>query len=290
MSITFLQKLSCNKLCRLAAGVFALSALPQTLHAQTWTQIWADEFNSNTAGTTPDAAKWAYDTGGGGWGNAELETYCAPGSNTAPCNASQPNAYQDGQGNLVIQARRNTSGNWTSTRLKTQGKFEFQYGRAEARMKLVVGNGLWPAFWMLGSNITSVGWPQCGETDIMEWVQSYGPSTTSVASHGSGYSGGGNIGARYTLPNGRVDDGNYHVYGVTWSENKVEYYRETPDNVILTVTPSSLPAGGQWVFNHPFFLILNQAIGSGGFPGATDGTTPATSNVLVDYVRVYQQR
>ncbi len=271
------------------AGLFMLAGAALPLHAQTWNLVWSDEFNSS-AGTYPDASKWTYDLGNGGFGNPEIEDYCQPGSNTAPCVASQPNAYQDGNGNLVIQARRDSSGTWTSARLKTQGLYQFQYGKIEARMKLPVGDGLWPAFWMLGANINQVGWPQTGEDDIMEWVQSYGPSTTSSTTHGPGYSGGNGIGARYTFPNGgRVDDAGYHTYGLIWSPNLLQYYRDSPSNIFLTITPSTIPAGDQWVYNNPFFILLNFAIGSGGFPGPTDGSTPALANMLIDYVRVYQQ-
>ncbi len=273
----------------LFTSLLAIAGTSLPLHAQTWNLVWSDEFNS-AAGTYPDASKWTYDLGNSGFGNPEIENYCKPGSNTAPCVASQPNAYQDGNGNLVIQARRDSSGTWTSARLKTQGLYQFQYGKIEARMKLPVGDGLWPAFWMLGANINQVGWPQTGEDDIIEWVQSYGPGTTSSTTHGPGYSGGNGIGARYTFPNGgRIDDGGYHTYGLIWSPNLLQYYRDSPSNIFLTVTPSTIPPGDQWVYNNPFFILLNFAIGSGGFPGPTDSSTPALANMLIDYVRVYQQ-
>ncbi len=269
-------------------GCAALLTVPRPAYAQTGTLVWSDEFNG-PANALPDSGKWTYDTGGGGFGNGELETYCSPSYTTAPCVAGRPNAFQDGNGNLIIQVRRDSSGQWTSARLKTQGIYQPQYGQIEARIKYPVAAGLWPAFWMLGADIGSVGWPQSGEQDIMEWVQSYGPNTTSSTSHGPGYSGGNGIGARYTFPNGgRVDDGNYHTYGVVWSPNQLQYYRDSPTNVFFTLTPASLPSGTQWVFNNPFFLLLNYAVGSGGFPGATDGTTPASANMVVDYVRVYQ--
>ncbi|HTC94039.1 MAG TPA: glycoside hydrolase family 16 protein, partial [Terriglobales bacterium] len=161
--------------------------------AQSWTLIWSDEFNG-PAGSAPNSSNWAFETGNNnGWGNAELEYYCPPGNNVAPCSASNPNIFQDGNGNLVIQAIRTPSGTWTSGRMKTEGLQQFQYGRMEARMKLPVGNGLWPAFWMLGSNIGTVGWPTCGEQDIMEWVPQYTPTTTSSTIHGPGYSGANGI-------------------------------------------------------------------------------------------------
>jgi beta-glucanase (GH16 family) len=260
----------------------------QRAQAQTWTLQWSDEFNA-AAGTSPSSANWTYDLGNSGFGNPEIEDYCSPGSNAAPCEASQPNAFQDGNGNLVITAIRNASGQWTSARLKTQGLQQFQYGRIEARMKLPVGDGFWPAFWMLGTDINSDPWPGCGEQDIMEWVQSYTPTTTSSTVHGPGYSGANGIGAQVTFPNGgRVDDENYHVYGAIWGPNSLQYYRDSPSNIFLTVTPSTIPAGDQWVFNNPFFLLLNLAIGDGGFPGSTDSSTPSSATMLVDYVRVYQ--
>src|SRR5713101_4379161 len=157
----------------------------------------------------------------------------------------------------------------------------------EARIKLPVGAGFWPAWWMLGSNHDTVGWPTCGEQDIMEWHNAYGPSTTSSTVHGPGYSGGNGIGSRFTFPNGeRIDDANYHTYGVVWSQNKMQFYRDDPTKPFFTVTPASIPAGDQWVFNHPFYLILNFAIG-GGF-GGTINNPPNPSKMLVDYVRVYE--
>lgn len=270
-----------------AALLLALLNLGASAPAQTWTLVWSDEFNG-PAGSPPSSSNWTYDTGNSGFGNPEIEFYCIAGSNTAPCSTSHPNAYQDGHGNLVIRAIRNSSGQWTSARLKSQGLRQFQYGRIEARIRLPVGDGLWPAFWMLGSNIASIGWPRCGEQDIMEWVQSYTPTTTSSTTHGPGYSGAKGIYARYTFPNGgRTDDNSYHVYGVIWGPDSIQYYRDSPSNIFLTTTPKDLPPGAPWVFRSPFFLLLNLAIGKGGFPGATDATTPPTASMLVDYVRVY---
>ncbi|HMG53578.1 MAG TPA: family 16 glycosylhydrolase [Kofleriaceae bacterium] len=270
----------------LAAAVVLAAAVPA--HAQTWNLIWSDEFNG-AAGTFPDATKWSYDVGNnGGWGNGESEFYCAAGSSAAPCSAANPNAFMNGSGSLVIRARRDAGGTWTSARMLTSGKFTVQYGRIEARMRLVAANGLWPAFWMLGSNIGSVGWPSCGEVDIMEWVDNYGPSVTSSALHGPGYSGGGNIGVQSGFPSGtRVDDANYHIYGVLWSPNQIQFYRDTITNITRTITPANIPPGTTWAYNHPFFILLNQAVGGNWFPGP-DGSTPAIDDVLVDYVRVYQ--
>jgi beta-glucanase (GH16 family) len=163
-----------------------------------------------------------------------------------------------------------------------------QYGRIEARMRLVAANGLWPAFWMLGTNIGSVGWPTCGEQDIMEWVDNYGPAATSSTIHGPGYSGAGGIGVQTGFPSGtRVDDPDYHIYGVIWSPNQIQFYRDTITNITRTITPANIPAGTTWAYNHPFFILLNQAVGGNWFAGP-DGSTPAVNDVLVDYVRVYQ--
>jgi beta-glucanase (GH16 family) len=252
-----------------------------------WTPFWSDEFDG-PAGSFPNPVNWTYEVGGGGWGNAELEVYCAAGSNTAPCDASNPNVFMDGNGNLVIRAIRSQNGTWTSTRMKTQGLQQFQYGRIEARIKLTVGDGLWPAFWMLGSDITTVPWPGCGEQDIMEWVDFYTPNSTSSTAHGPGYSGGSGIGGRFFFPDGgRIDDASYHTYGVVWSPYKLQFYRDDWTQPFLTVTPISIPLGSRWVYNNPFFVLLNQAVGGNWFPGP-DPTTPTTADMLVDYVRVLQ--
>jgi beta-glucanase (GH16 family) len=268
-------------------GVLVLLLLlttASTAHAQ-WTTTWSDEFNG-PAGSFPDPASWTFDLGGGGWGNGEFEVYCAPGSNAAPCTAASPNVFMDGNGNLVIRAIRTANGTWTSTRMKTEGLQQFQYGRIEARIKLTVGKGLWPAFWMLGTNIPTVGWPNCGESDIMEWFDLYPPTVTSSTNHGPGYSGGNGIGSQFPFPNGsQIDDPNYHTYGVVWSPYQMQFYRDDWTTPFLTVAPQNIPPGNHWVFNHPFFILLNEAVGSFFFPGP-DATTPVPADMLVDYVRV----
>src|SRR5713101_2653735 len=272
--------------CLLAMMCFSPIFAPMAA-AQTWTLAWSDEFNG-PAGSAPSATDWNFATGNNnGWGNNELEFYCPPGNDTAPCSAANPNIFEDGNGNLVIRAIRTPSGTWTSGRMNTAGKHPFQYGRMEARMKLVPGAGFWPAFWMLGTNIGTVGWPTCGEQDIMEWVPQYTPTTTSSTDHGPGYSGGAGIGRRFTFPNGgRIDDASYHTYGVIWSQNRMDYYRDDSTKPFFTLTPANIPAGTQWVFNHPFYILLNFAIG-GGFPGPPNASSPSPADVLVDYVRVY---
>jgi len=268
-------------------GIVALLFLAQSATAQDWGLVWSDEFNG-PAGSAPDPSIWKFETGNNnGWGNNELEYYCPPTNNLPPCSTANPNTYLDGTGNLVIQAIKTQSGTWTSGRMKTEGLESFQYGRIEARMKLPVGAGIWPAFWMLGTNIGTVNWPTCGEQDIMEWVPQYTPIRTSSTVHGPGYSGGNGIGSRFIFPNNGQVDNAFHTYGVIWSQDKMQFYRDDYTQPFFTVTPANIPAGTQWVYNHPFFILLNLAIG-GGFPGNPDGTTPSPSLVLVDYVRVYQ--
>src|SRR5260370_16118905 len=171
--------------------------------------------------------------------------------------------------------------------MKTLGLHQLQYGRNGARVKHPGGAGCWPAFWMLGTNIGTVGWPTCGDQDIMEWVPQYTPATTSSTDHGPGYSGGAGIGRRFTFPNGgRIDDASYHTYGVIWSQNRMDYYRDDSTKPFFTLTPANIPAGTQWGFNHPFYILLNFAIG-GGFPGPPNASSPSPADALVDYVRVY---
>jgi beta-glucanase (GH16 family) len=250
--------------------------------------VWADEFNG-ARGSVPDPTTWTYDVGNqGGWGNRELQHYCAALSALAPCDPANPNAFQDGDGNLVIRAIRTAGGQWTSARLKTQGLREFQYGRVEARIKLPVGAGLWSAFWMLGTDIARNGWPASGSIDIVENVlQGLGPSTIRATIHGPGYAGGNGLWQDYTLPSaGRVDDAGYHTYGVIWSPRMLQFYIDGPTNVFFVRTASDVPRE-QWAFDHPFFLLLSLAVG-GQWPGPPDETTPNPSEILVDYVRAYE--
>ena len=273
------------------AGAFWMQGLgfacAQTVQPQNWKLVWSDEFNG-AAKSAPDSKVWTYDKGAGGWGNGELETYCEPSSDAAPCKTAHPNIYEDGNGHLVIQAIRGEDGTWTSGRLKTDGKKTFDYGRIEARMRFPVGAGFWPAFWMLGDTVSSAGWPTAGEQDIMEWVQSYGSSTTSSTVHGPGYSGAQGIGKHFLFPAGQRVDTAFHTYGVIWEKDRLQFYRDNPSRPFFTLTPADLPKGTAWVYNHPYFLLLNFAIGGGGFAGTTNATTPSTGKVLVDYVRVYR--
>jgi uncharacterized protein (TIGR03437 family) len=267
--------------------VFWLIAGCTLLSAQTnsgWHLVWSDEFNG-AANTPPDPTKWNFDLGGGGWGNGEQEVY----------TNSVNNAFQDGKGNLVIRAIKDAGGNFTSARLLTgidnasdAVNLNWQYGKIEARIKLPFGPGVWPAFWMLGSNYSTVSWPDCGEIDILE---NFGPgggddaSTVHGTIHGPNFADAG-VGAPYHLPNQEKFTDDYHLFSIEWSANSVHFFVDGTDYEPLT--PASLPTGGQWVFNQPFFLILNLAIGGPTtFLGTPQPDTPFPQDVLIDYVRVY---
>ncbi|HST51066.1 MAG TPA: glycoside hydrolase family 16 protein [Pyrinomonadaceae bacterium] len=245
-----------------------------------WSLVWDDEFDgANGAGVDP--SKWTAETGGGGWGNNELETYTSRTQNAFLSN-----------GSLNIKAIKETfkgtdgiTRDYTSARLKTQAKFEQAYGRFEARVKIPYGQGLWPAFWMLGDDISTSGWPTCGEIDIMENIGRE-PSTVHGTMHGPGYSGANGIGAAYALPAGKNFSDDFHTFSVEWEPNVARFY---VDGILYkTTTPANLPAGARWVFDHPFFIILNVAVG-GTWPGSPDQTTVFPQTMQVDYVRVYQR-
>ncbi|MFC4150146.1 ricin-type beta-trefoil lectin domain protein [Micromonospora mangrovi] len=240
---------------------------------------WSDDF-TGAAGTAPDPGRWRYDTGGGGWGNSELEYY----------TSSTRNAALDGNGNLVITARReNPAGytcwygscQYTSARLLTNGTFSQAYGRFEARIKIPRGQGMWPAFWMLGSDIASNPWPNSGEIDIMENVGSQ-PSTVYGTIHGPGYSGGGGLGGSTSLPGGQALADAFHTYTVDWAPDSITWYL---DGVAYSRKTPADAGGNKWVFDHPFFMIMNVAVG-GGWPGSPDGSTVFPQQMVVDYVRV----
>src|ERR1700687_5298879 len=272
----------------LGAFLLLASTLSSAQTTTGWKLVWSDEFNG-AAGTPADSAKWNYDLGNNnGWGNGEAEVY----------TNSPNNVFQDGKGNLVIRAIRDASGNYTSARLQTgspgasthTADGNWQYGRIQARIKLPFGQGVWPAFWMLGENIGSAGWPTCGEVDIMENFGTYhnNASINTGPAHGPGYSGGNGIGKSYTLPLGEKVADDYHVYAIEWSQDSVEWFVDGA--TFHRVTPASLPAGTKWVFNNPFFILLNLAIGGKTtFLGTPDANAPfAPQDMLVDYVRVYQ--
>jgi beta-glucanase (GH16 family) len=237
-----------------------------------WQLVWSDEFNA-AAGTKPDPTKWVYDIGGGGWGVAQLQVY----------TSNAENAAHDGMGNLTINALKDDMGGYTSARLKTQGKFEQAYGRFETRAKLPGGIGLWPAFWMLGNDFPTAGWPNCGEIDIME-NRAIEPNINHGSLHGPGYSGMRPLTATYTLPKGAFAD-DFHTFAIEWELNVVRFYVD--EQLYETRTPADLTTM-RWVYEHPEFLLLNVAVG-GRFPGNPDANTVFPQTMVVDYVRVYSR-
>ena len=253
------------------------------------TLVWSDEFsNATSAYAQPTPLFWTYDTGGGGWGNNELETYCGWGGSAAPCSLSNPNAYVGTDGSLHIVARKTASGAYTSGRMKTQGLFSFQYGRLEVRAQVPEGQGLWPAIWLLGNSLSTVNWPACGEQDMVERVNAAGsPDWNEGSIHGTGFTGS-NFGTQYEFPSGQTAAG-WHTYGMIWSKGSVSYYIDNPAKPYATFTPATLKSstGAAWPFDSgPSFIILNVAVG-GSWPGSPSLNTPFPSSLVVDYVRVY---
>ncbi len=251
-----------------------------------WTLVWSDEFNG-AAGAPPNPANWNFDLGGGGWGNGEAEVY----------TNSASNVFQDGNGNLVIRAIKDANGNYTSARLQTgapgastsTADLSWQYGLIQARIKLPFGMGVWPAFWMLGENISQVGWPTCGELDIMENFGAFhnNAAINNGTPHGPGFANVLSLSKAYTLPLGELVYNDYHVYSIQWSQDSITW---SVDGVAYnTVTPSSLPAGATWPFNAKLFILLNMALGGPStFFGTPDSTVTFPQDLLVDWVRVYQ--
>jgi beta-glucanase (GH16 family) len=258
------------------------TATPGALGA--WRLVWADEFDG-PAGTPPDPERWGYALGDGsgagipGWGNQELETYTDDAANAAT----------DGESNLVISALEADgslecwygSCRYTSARLLTADRFAFAFGRVEARLQVAPGEGLWSAFWMLGTNIDDVGWPASGEIDIMENV-GRDPAKLFGTLHGPGYSGDDGYGATIDLPAPLADD--FHVYAIEWRPGHIvwtvdgdKYHEATPDGV----------APDPWVYDHEFYVLVNLAVG-GGLGGPVRADTAFPARYLIDYIRVYQ--
>jgi beta-glucanase (GH16 family) len=251
-----------------------------------WVQVWSDEFDGDS-GTSFDAARWSPDLGDGcaagicGWGNQEKEYYTTEAENIA----------LDGHGHLMIVARAAPSGltcyygacRYTSAKVHTRGKVSASPGLVEARLKLPVGQGLWPAFWMLGANFPATAWPRCGELDIMEYRGSQ-PATTSSAIHGPGYSGNTPFAHAKTRV-GENYSADFHKFSVAWDSMRVRFFVD--DTLHYRLRRTDVERFGVWVFDQPFFLILNLAVG-GHFDGdpQSDAILPAT--MLVDYVRVYR--
>ncbi|MEO8354989.1 MAG: glycoside hydrolase family 16 protein [Chloroflexota bacterium] len=236
-----------------------------------WTMVWQDEFD----GAELDLKNWTFDLGGGGWGNQEWEAY-----------TDRPENVRVEDGNLVIEARKEDvtfSGRpYSSARIKTQGLHAWQYGRIEARLKLPYGQGIWPAFWMLGENINTKGWPAGGEIDILEFIGRE-PDHIYATVHAPGYSGSNGVGSTLVVSAESLRN-DFHVYAIEWEENEMRWYFD--DQQYFRLTPQDVPE--EWIFDHPFFVILNVAVG-GGWPGYPNTTTVFPQFLYVDYVRVYQR-
>lgn len=240
-----------------------------------WMLVWSDEFEG-PALQSPDPANWTYDIGTGenGWGNNQLEW-----------NSDRPeNVSLDGDGNLAITARRESFQGqaYTSARIKTKDRFEQRYGRFEARIRVPAGQGIWPAFWMLGADIDEVGWPRSGEIDIMEF-RGQEVNVVHGSIHGPGHFGGNAYSRRYVLPQGRLDT-DFHVYAVEWEPDEIRWYLD--GQLYHVARRGEVP--GEWVYDDEFFMILNVAVG-GNFVGPVGPGLTFPRTMLVDWVRVYER-
>jgi beta-glucanase (GH16 family) len=241
--------------------------------------IWSDEFEG-PAGALPNPSTWNFEVGGAGWGNNELECYTqVPG-----------NVSTDGNGSLVITALYQPGhgcvdgsiNDFTSARITTQNKYTTQYGRLEVRAKLPYGAGTWPAFWALGEPITEVGWPAAGEIDVMEVVGSQ-PTTVHGSLHGPTADGSPFFITR-ALETGIDFSADFHTFAAEWTPDAVTYFLD--DEEYGSITRADIEQKGEWVFDHPFYLLLNLAVG-GNFPGPPDSSTVWPQSYTIDYVRVF---
>lgn len=234
-----------------------------------WELVWQDEFDEDAVSRD----NWTFDLGrgSGGWGNHELQWY-----------TERPENVRTEDGLLIIEAREEEfiRSDFTSARMKTEGLFSWTYGRFEARIQIPTGQGIWPAFWLLGAEGGT--WPNNGEIDIMENIGRE-PHTVYGTVHGPGYSGSNGVGRPYTQTAVPFAD-DFHIYAVEWEPQEIRWYVD--NNLTHTITPDDLP--GEWVYDHPFFIIMNVAVG-GDWPGSPDDTTIFPQRMVVDYVRVYQR-
>lgn len=255
------------------------------------TLIWSDEFTNSTGlNAAPDNHFWKFDAMATGFKtvNSELEVYCSWASTVSPCT-SNPNAYVGAtDGFLHIVAQQPGAGIYTSARINTDGKLSMTYGRIEAMLKLPQGQGFWPAFWLLGNNINQVGWPGCGEMDVMEHINAPVPDWVAGTLHMTGASGASGPTAHYSAAAASFSASDWHAYGMIWKKGLVQYYVDTPSNVYATFNAAALPAGAVWPFDsgQARFILLNLAVG-GSWPGSPDNSTVFPAEMLVDYVRVY---
>ncbi len=234
---------------------------PPAADTSSYQLVWSDEFDSSAINT----GNWNFETGGNGWGNHEQEYYQKP-------NAAVEN------GNLVITAKKETVGSngYTSSRMTTQGKKEFTYGKIEARIKMPVGQGLWPAFWMLGANINTLSWPKCGEIDIMEHI-----NADSIIYGTTHWDNNGHVQDSKNMPS---SPSVYHVYGIEWNATSIQWYIDSSMYHTSDITVNSTEE-----FHKPFFLLFNFAVG-GDWPGQAVDDSLFPAKMFVDYVRVYQKK
>ncbi len=263
------------------AALLALAAAPppsSDAPADAWRTVFADEFDGPD-GAPPDPARWRFDTGGRGWGNQELQYYADGAANAFQAGGMlhlvATKAGADAQACWYGRCR------YTSARIKTKGNFAFTYGKVSARIKIPKGQGLFPAFWMLGANIDGRGWPGCGELDVME-VVGREPRRSHGTLHGPGYAGTAAPTATWSPAAGDVGD-DFHVFALDWEPDRLRFYVDGA--LYATRSPADLPPDETWVFDHDFFLLLNLAVG-GTWPGDPDGSTQFPAEMLVDWVRV----
>ena len=274
-----MNKININTIVRLSgyfliAVLFVSSSGCSSDDTQTVTTfenlVMQDEFDRDGA---PDNSIWSSEIGTGtdGWGNNELQFYTDREENVT---------VKNGQLEIIAHQEDYQGSSYTSARLLTKGSFDQKYGRFEARIKLPWGQGIWPAFWMLGADIDTTPWPDAGEIDIMEY-RGQQPTVIHGSVHGPDYSGGEGVTKSYTLTNDRFDTG-FHVFGIEWGPEYINYYVD--DVLYNQITPTDV--AGKWVFDKPFFILINMAVG-GSFVGSPNSETVFPQTMLIDYVRVY---
>ena len=257
-------------LCAACALVVAGTGVTSSTDGHERPLLWQDQFDG-PAGSFPDSAIWTAELGGGGWGNEELQTYTDNSDNVA----------LDGDGHLVLSARAGSQGDWTSARITTFGKRTARHGLFEVRARLPSGAGIWPAAWTLGQNIQDVGWPRCGEIDLIE---SIGDATTAWQTVHGPRRDATRWQSGVVTPVAKPLSDDFHIYSADWTEEHITF---AIDGVATgVVRPEDAPVDGTWPFAGPQFLLLNVAVG-GSMPGAPNASTPRVASMVVDWVRVY---
>ena len=263
--------MSCkNTILKIKVSLLGLILFAAVTNAQNYKLVWFENFS----GTSLDQNSWTYESGGHGWGNNELQYYT---------NRQENSFIEDGK--LIIRANKESySGkNYTSARLVTKGKKSFKYGKIEARIKLPFGQGIWPAFWMLGNNIDLVSWPACGETDIMEMIGGGSNDKTIYGTaHWSNNGTHASYGGRKTLVTSDIFADDFHIFGIEWTETYIKWLLDGNQYHAIDITPSELSE-----LHNEMFIILNVAVG-GNWPGSPDATTQFPQQMEVDYIRVFQ--